>query len=405
MNASTAPDIPIILFGAFDRHNFGDLLFPHVLAALRGRDRLVFAGLAERDLRPFGGHQVHALASLASQWRDRRVHIVHAGGELLACDAWEAAVMLLPPEQAAAAIARFEAHPGGRNAWAQQMLGLAARAPYTVPRALFPHAAGILYNAVGGMDLDARDPALRDEVMVRLREADAVGVRDTLTRAQLAAAGIDCLLLPDSAMMVAALFGDRIRGHAMAGEVAHLVRTCPDGYLAVQFSVEFGDDSTIDAIAAQLDLVTAATGCAVVFFRAGAAPWHDDLSCYIRTAARMRAGSAHVFASLDIWDICALIAASSAYIGSSLHGRIVAMAFALPRVNLHPPWHVRGPTKASAYAATWEVPGTPASVGVQDVAGGVRQAMAADRNTLARTAARLAEAYRQGFASLFAHLA
>ena len=47
--------IPVILFGAFDRHNFGDLLFPHVAAALLpGRD-LRFAGLAERDLRGCGG--------------------------------------------------------------------------------------------------------------------------------------------------------------------------------------------------------------------------------------------------------------------------------------------------------------------------------------------------------------
>jgi hypothetical protein len=28
---------PLILFGAFDRHNLGDLLFPHIVAALRKR--------------------------------------------------------------------------------------------------------------------------------------------------------------------------------------------------------------------------------------------------------------------------------------------------------------------------------------------------------------------------------
>ena len=38
--------IPTILFGAFDRHNFGDLLFPHVTARLLGRSVLLFAGLA-----------------------------------------------------------------------------------------------------------------------------------------------------------------------------------------------------------------------------------------------------------------------------------------------------------------------------------------------------------------------
>jgi hypothetical protein len=59
---------PTILLGAFDRHNFGDLLFPHLAAALLPGSRLIFAGLAERDLRPFGGHRTHALARLAAEF-------------------------------------------------------------------------------------------------------------------------------------------------------------------------------------------------------------------------------------------------------------------------------------------------------------------------------------------------
>ena len=46
---------PLILFGAFDRHNFGDLLFPHIATALLPGRELRFAGLALRDLRPYGG--------------------------------------------------------------------------------------------------------------------------------------------------------------------------------------------------------------------------------------------------------------------------------------------------------------------------------------------------------------
>ena len=90
----------------------------------------------------------------------------------------------------------------------------------------------------------------------------------------------------------------------------------------------------------------AETGYGVAFFRAGAAPWHDDLACYRRVAARMRTAAVKIFTSLDIWDICALIAASRAYCGSSLHGRIVAMAYALPRLNLIHPSQVGRPYQA-----------------------------------------------------------
>lgn len=56
----------IVLFGAFDRHNFGDLLLPHVAAALLPGRQRVCAGLAQRVLRAHGGHAVRALADLAA---------------------------------------------------------------------------------------------------------------------------------------------------------------------------------------------------------------------------------------------------------------------------------------------------------------------------------------------------
>jgi hypothetical protein len=45
----------VILFGPFDRHNLGDLLFAHIASALLPGRELVVAGLAERDLRPSAG--------------------------------------------------------------------------------------------------------------------------------------------------------------------------------------------------------------------------------------------------------------------------------------------------------------------------------------------------------------
>lgn len=404
MSTSKPGGIPTIVFGAFDRHNFGDLLFPHVVAALTDDDELIFAGLADRDLCAYGGHRVHAVASLAAGCGKRPVNILHAGGELLTCDAWQAAVMLQPAGQAQALIRYFDARPQERQDWVRRTLGLSSCAPYTVPRRLFAQAAGIVYNAVGGMDFASRDAGLRNEVLANLREADAIGVRDRLTQAQLAAEGIATLLLPDCAVMVAELFGERIRHRAATGDVAGIAQAFPEGYIAVQFSAGFGDDRTLGIIAAQLDEAVKQTGCNAVFFRAGAAPWHDELSIYESVVARMRSGTARIFTSLDIWDICALIASSRAYLGSSLHGRIVAMAFAIPRMNLRDPSHPSGLSKPSAFATTWEAAGTLNEVGVQELAQGLTQAMAADRSALAHTASRLAREYRAGFAALRARL-
>ncbi|MDR5837681.1 polysaccharide pyruvyl transferase family protein [Caballeronia sp. LZ034LL] len=392
----------VILFGAFDRHNAGDMLFAHVVARLLTQRmpaiELVFAGLAQRDLRGCGGHRVTALAEAAARWRDEPVTVIHAGGELLTCDAWQAAVMLTEPGEAQRWIARLEARDDERRAWVRSMLGIDACAPYVVGRETFPHAASIVCNAVGGVKLESLAPALRAEVLDKLRGADVLTVltvRDARTQAALRLAGIEARLIPDPVSLIAALFDERIQAHANCGELAALRGALPQGYLAVQFSADFGDDATLARIARQLDRLAEACCRSIVLFRAGAAPWHDDLAVYERTVRRMNCRTVKIFASLNVWDICALIAMSEGYAGSSLHGRIIAMAYGLPRMNMR---HGEA-EKQRAYASAWD----EANVGVEpveDLCDAMLEALKSDREALAQHAATLAQAYQQAFDDL-----
>lgn len=399
-------DTPVILFGAFDRHNFGDMLFPHVAAALLPGRRHVFAGIAQRDLRPWGGHAVEALRAVAASLGDRPATLIHVGGEILSCDAWQAAVMLEQPAAARSVVCRLDGHPGEQREWARTTLGTQARAPYaTTARATFPGPLRVAYLAVGGVELDACDGTLRSDVLAALAAADDLSVRDRQTQARLQAAGITARLAPDPAVMVAELFGETVRARAQTGEVARLRDAFPQGYLAVQFSADFGDDETLARLAAQLDRVSASTGLGIALFRAGAAPWHDEFDALQRLAARLRGKSATVFESLDLWDICALIAAARGYCGSSLHGRIVAMAFALPRVNLRHPSAQARTGKQAAFASTWDLAEMPAVVDVDDAASAIEQALATDPAQLACTAARLAVRFREAFNAMRERLA
>ncbi len=394
--------MPTILFGAFDRHNFGDLLFPHIVAAMLPEADLRFAGLLERDLRPYGGHHVYALKQLALQGQP--FDLIHVGGELLTCEAWQAAVMLLPYDEAQRAIAHLGPHPAERQQWAHDKLGIPALVPYTLSRQLFPDVRKVIYNGVGGVDLDRCEPAMQAEVIANLASADVVSVRDSQTQVLLQTAGIAARLIPDPAVMVAELFRPQIEQHASSGEPARILKAFSQSYIAVQFSSDFGDDATLATIAAQLDEVANSTGYGICFFRAGAAPWHDELSCYQRVAARMHTAAVQTFTSLDLWDICALIARSRAYCGSSLHGRIIAAAFGLPRISLlHPP-QVHRPTKQSAYAATWELPDLLAAVEIRNIAGGIQQTLTADPQRLRQHAAELATRYRKELGIIAASL-
>nr|WP_230626288.1 polysaccharide pyruvyl transferase family protein [Cupriavidus necator] len=371
-----------------------------MIARLIALPCLHYGGLAERNLTALGGHRVHAMARLAAGLGNTAVDILHVGGETLTCNAWEAAVMLLPPERARDVVAQLDARPLERAAWAREVLGLPDLAPYLLPAGIFANVRRVIYHGVGGIALEQVDPAMRDEVVAKLGSGTYVGVRDQQTRAMLVANGIDCRLEPDPAVMVAELFGDRLRQRARHGELAGVVSRFPHGYLAVQFSADFGDDETLAQLAAQLERVSRSRNLGVVLFRAGAAPWHDDLDSYRRLAARLGGISVAVFGSLNLWDICALIAHSRGFAGSSLHGSIVAGAFALPRLGVLRPGQALAQSKQAAFAATWGSAGAPAAVPVQELATGMDVAMAtatARRDDLARG---LAKAFRDSFSAV-----
>jgi hypothetical protein len=384
---------PPVLFGAFDRHNFGDLLFPHLLAALLPGQAFEYCGLATRDLQAFGGHRVDALAA-----RPRPARLIHVGGELLTCSAWQAAVMLLDPADAASAIARYDAAPAAAAAWAARQLGTPRSMPYVVGRDALAPVGKLIFNAVGGVEWESLTAAQRDEVVAALRQADWLSVRDHVTQAALYAQGIDAPLCPDPAVMVAACFGDVIARHRQQAPLQALLDAFPQGYLACQFSADFADDASLDALARGLAGAAAASGLGLALFRAGAAPWHDDAALYAKLLQRLPPGIARLFPSLQLWDLCALIAASRGAVASSLHARIVALAHGLPRVSLAPPQQGQRPDKRTAFAETWEPDVVPRSVAPEQVEAALLQALAVPAAVLRENAASLRMRYRASLA-------
>jgi hypothetical protein len=384
MNAHSPP----VLFGAFDRHNFGDMLFPHLLAALLPGQAFGVAGLVDRDLRACGGHRVMPLAEPPAK-------LIHVGGELLTCTAWQAAVMLLDPAAAASAIARHDDDPAAAAEWAARQLGTSRTMPYVVGRDALAPGGKLIFNAVGGVEWDFLPPARQGEVKAALRQADWLSVRDHVTQAALRAEGIDAPLCPDAAVMVEGCFGGAIRRHKQQGAVKAILEAFPQGYLACQFSADFADDASLDALANGLSRAAAETGFGLVLFRAGAAPWHDDPALYEKLQSRLPPGTARLFPSLHLWDICALIAASRGTVCSSLHGRIVALAFGLPRVSLKPPQQGRRPDKRAAFAETWEPDAVPRSVAVDRIEPALMRALAVPADVLRENAAQMRSRYLQ----------
>jgi hypothetical protein len=307
--------VKTVLFGAFDRHNLGDIL----LAKVAAREELVgvtFAGLVARDMTPFGGPVVRTIDEALGR---EPVRLIHVGGELLDCDSTQAAFML---QESAVAVRR--------------------QCAYVIAKHDLPAGSSVEFRAVGGVALGERPVSFRIEVLNALSQADAVSVRDAVTCDFLAANGIEATLACDPVTRIAELFRDEIRSR----------RPAMTDFLAMQFAAEWGDDATLNTLARGIERIDRP----VVLFRAGAAPWHDDLEPYRRLASRLKA-PATIFESLNVRDICGLIASAARVVATSLHVRIVADAFGVPVTSLEQ--RQGSARKLGAYLATWQPEALP----------------------------------------------
>ena len=406
---SRALRAPLILFGAFDRHNLGDLLLGRIAAELAARHlpgrEMRFAGLSARDLRADGGARVEALALLAAEWAPTPAPaLLQVGGEILGCSAWEAAVMLLDTAGAARVIALHDRDPAAREAWARQTLGSTRGLPYLAARAALPPGTRIVHTGIGGVGFTALPAALRAEALAELRAAARVQVRDRRTLNALAAAGLDAALVPDPAVLVERLLGAEVARHAATGEPAALRARFAQGYMAVQLAAEFGDDATLALLADDLAAIAREQGLGIVLFCAGRAPWHDDPAVLQRLRRHLPdPQTAAVAESRHLLDLCALIANATLCCASSLHARIIADAFVRPAISIA--GGAQQTVKLRAWLDTWYPPQRhhlAAPGNLRALAHSVLDEALAERKAQAVRLADLAEAAaRTAFAQLF----
>jgi polysaccharide pyruvyl transferase WcaK-like protein len=249
-------------------------------------------------------------------------------------------------------VVALDRDPAARDAWAAGVLGNRRRLPYVMPAAALPSRWRVAFHGVGGVGFAALAPAARAEAVAALRAAAFVSVRDPATRAALREAGVPAALVPDAASRTSALLGERITRRDADGELAGLARRMP-GWIALQLAAAWGDDATLARIAAAVVRSAVEFDAGIVLFRAGLAPWHDDAEVVSRLAARIAAEAPDVpfsrFDSADVFELCALLAQANAYVGTSLHGWIVADSFGVPGVCLVE----HGAAKAARYVDCW----------------------------------------------------
>jgi polysaccharide pyruvyl transferase WcaK-like protein len=367
----------VLLVGAYERDNFGDLLFllitEHYLE--RAGVTLRAASPLAADMRALLGRHIPAYVTSLSHEEFGAVWTV--GGEVGGVHPDLALQMSLSAEQWERYVAQDAEE---RQASARMFFGGSIPESAYLPRLSgFPRnaASASIINSVGLAHLLDRDQRGQASEVRILREADAISVRDKASSDLLVAHGIEHSLAPD---LIHTLRINRPGARDTALQAAKIA--------LIQMSERVILDAGLEGVAISLAGVTALASHSLRFFAAGTAAGHDSIALYDELAARIRTLSpgrdVDVIRTRDPLELADTIARASLWVGGSLHGRIISCAYDVPRVSLANP-------KVDRYAELWD-PEMPFGVSVTDLDDAVLRATdGRTQRAAAGTGQRLAE--------------
>ncbi len=388
----------ILIIGAFDRFNYGDLLFPLVIEAQLKTYGIPFDasyfGIVSSDLRSLGGKPTEDIRAFYRRCSESEGHtsVIVAGGEAVAVT-WTSLLLALNK------LFKYTHRFHGRinrvfdlNAWAKRMLHGQTELPFVFTNSDFHGVDQVVFNSLGGSELDPaifdRYPKLREQ----LGRIDYFAVRDEATQRNLAAQGVQTVLYPDSAILMSRFFPTAVLAERVSPSVGTYVAEKRGKYLFFQIKNNHARNNEA-RIAQQLDAIAARhPDTHLCLCPIGKALNHDDHLALKRIAPRVQEPYS-IFEEVTIWDIMYLIANAKAYVGTSLHGAITAMSYAVPYVGVVVP-------KLNSYLRTWGVSGIDRTVPLDGLIEGFEKAIGADPEELVRSRDRQIDAATESFSHI-----
>jgi hypothetical protein len=331
---------PVVgVVGAFDRFNFGDLLFPHMV-------RFAFEklgvdaehrhfSLRAADLRNRGGVLTEPLASLRKADLPPGSLVIVAGGEVLSARWLDAYTGLAGPRRTLVAkvLARvIGARPV--DSFCRRLLAGDRPLPWVLDAADVGRGRPITYNAVGGLGLGDLPNSILEDVRRRLGGAAFISVRDPESRALLESwdLPIDVLLSPDSAVLAPRAFPISELLPASARKTREAVSLLGSEFLTFQVG-RYPAWGAVPVLAEEIRKIHRQTGLGVLLLPLGQAAGHEDLMALRGIADLLPDLPVELLDRPDVVDVLACIATSRLFVGSSLHGNLMALVYGVPHVG------------------------------------------------------------------------
>lgn len=335
----------INVLGAFDRNNYGDLLFPIVLEKhLQKRIRSLntsfkYYGLRESDLSEFGAKVTKPIYNL-NNINDEV--IILAGGETLGTT-WFGMDACFPTDKKIKRMGyRILHNKLGKSLWVNKKIMskyLVDNIHPWLPSKNKINSNNFIVNAVGGSDLSILTSSELDAVRNAICDSNYFAVRDEQTLSTLKEAfGEEVTrkikLVPDTVVAMDSVFSKQLLHEKLSEEASFYFLNNGNKYFVFQISEKVGTSYFEKIHNGLQNYLKENEDVNIVLLPIGRAEAHSDHRVLERIKEKLTEviNSDRIFLpeSNTIFDTAYYIANSSGYTGTSLHGAITAIAYEVP---------------------------------------------------------------------------
>lgn len=355
----------IVLFGAFDRYNYGDNLMPILFQmfvekyAKKLLDEFEFdyVAISASNLEKYSCYKTKSINSVVNSLPAGSVVVV-IGGEVL-CGRNQSLFLHMQNN--------FFHHfclkvfkkilPNVFNSYVKRRYSTYWEFPFIPSANFFSTDVKVIFNTVGG-DLNNLSQDELADVKERIFNSDYLSVRDSRTFNSMKLTGKETVVAPDSAYIMSDLFDQVTLKNKVSNE---FLAQLPEDYFVFQAAPNKVGCSMSECIN-YISALAEKTGKKILLLPIGYASGHDDYYL-LQKIHKVIPDISVLMYELNIWEIMYAIMLSKGYFGTSLHGAITAMSFSLPHFGIN-----KRITKLDAFLQDWSVSPYDRCYSVEDIA-------------------------------------
>lgn len=342
----------LLLFGAFDRYNYGDNLMPILFDEyikkyhqdFAGKISVEFVSISDSDLTKYKCKKTRSINGYIEMLNSGDAIIV-IGGEVLT--ATNSILFLHMQNNRFLNVIYKYLKKILRNSfslYSDRLYSTKWEYPYLPEQKMLPDGVKVIYNTVGGGFGGVKSQNDKNNVINRVKNAAYFSVRDERTKLSFNDFR-DVVLAPDSAFIMSDLISDDF----LSSNVREFVKdNCREKYFVFQ-SAPDKLGCSVDLVSNELEKISSEISAKVILLPIGYASGHDDELILSKIHKKIKADCL-LLTDLNIWEIMYVIKNSCMFFGTSLHGVITAMSFKVPYFGVN-----ENVEKLDAFLKQWSI--------------------------------------------------